>query len=45
MYVLDIALLVQDVRVNNGTIVVVEIINDLIVVVTCRCNCFSFILK
>jgi hypothetical protein len=34
VYVLDIALLVQDVRVNNGTVVIVEIINDLIVVVT-----------
>ena len=45
MYVLDIALLVQDVRVNNGTVVVVEIINDLVVVVAGGCDCFCFILK
>ena len=36
MYVLDI---------NNGTVVVVEIINDLVVVVVGGCDCFCFILK
>ena len=45
VYVLDIALLVQNVGVKNGTVVVVEIINDLVVVVTGGCDCFCFILK
>jgi hypothetical protein len=43
--VLDIALLVQNIRVDNGTVVVVEIIDNLVIVVTGTCDCFCFVLE